>query len=118
MSGPRLSRLQEAIKEEVSQIIQFELKDPRIGLVTVTSVDISPDLRQARIFLTVLGSSEDQKESLAGLDSAKGFIRSELGKRVKMKFTPQIEFKIDESVEEGIRISKLIDRLHKEEKSG
>lgn len=116
MSGPRLSRLQKAIKEAVSQIIQFELKDPRIGLVTVTSVNISPDLRQARIFLSILGSSEEQRESLAGLDSARGFIRSELGKRVRMKFTPQIEFEIDRSIEEGIRISQLIDRLHQEEK--
>lgn len=116
MGGPRLSRVQEAIKEEISQIIQFELKDPRVGFVTVTSVNISPDLRQARIFLTILGNPEEQKESLAGLNSAKGFIRSELGKRIRMKFTPQIEFEIDQSIKEGIRISKLIDYLHKEEK--
>jgi len=118
MTGYRLARLEEAFKEEISDIAQKGLKDPRIGFVTVTSVDISPDLRHAKVYLSILGKEPERKATFEGLESAKGFIRQELGKRVRLKFIPEITFKIDTSIDEGFRISKIINRIHKtEEKS-
>ena len=112
MTGYRLARLEEAFKEEISDIVQKGLKDPRIGFITVTSVDISPDLRYAKVYLSILGKEAEKKDSLDGLESARGYIRQELGKRVRLKFTPELSFKIDTSIDEGFRISKIIGRIH------
>ena len=111
----RLSRVKETLKEKISQIIQKELKDPRIGFVTITSVDVSKDLKYATVFLSILGNDEKRKECLVGFESAKGYIKSELGKRVRIKFLPDLKFEIDQTIDEGIRISKLINQVHKKE---
>lgn len=91
------------------QIIQRELKDPRIGFVSITEVRMSPDLRSARVRVSVLGDEHAQREALAGLKSARGLIRHELGRRLSnLKFSPDIIFELDESIEYSVRISKTL----------
>ena len=119
MDFPRSARLNEVLKEEIADILRKKLKDPRIGFVTVTGVKASPDLRHADIFVSVLGTEEEKESAYKSLKGATGFIRSELGKRLRIKFLPEISFVIDESIDEGIRISKLIKRIHEgEERRG
>lgn len=112
MERSRPSRLGEVFKKEISDIIKKDLKDPRIGFVTITAVEISPDLKCATVFLSVLGDQKERERSLRGLKNARGHIRSELGKRVRLKFLPELVFEIDKSIEEGMRISELIKHLH------
>jgi len=111
----RTHRVGELIREELSEIIQRELKDPRIGFVTITGVDVSPDLRHADVYISVLGSEKQKKESLKGLQSSSGFLRKELSKRVRMKYFPELKFQFDPSIERGMRIERIIRKLHKEE---
>lgn len=118
MDYPRAARLGEAIKEEISDIIQRGLKDPRIGFVTITGVEVSHDLRHATVFFSILGSESERKETLAGLDSARGYIRTELGKRIRLKFLPELSFKLDKTIEESQRITELIQKMHHNEEQG
>lgn len=113
----RTARLGETIKAELSDIIRRDLKDPRIAFVTITGVDVSPDLGQAKVFLSIMGDEETRRRCLSALDTARGFIRTELGKGVRLKSLPELIFEIDPSIEEGLRISKLIERIHREEES-
>ncbi|MGG0822698.1 30S ribosome-binding factor RbfA [Paenibacillus turicensis] len=115
MAKNRTGRVSEQIKKELSLLIQSELKDPRVGFVTVTGVEVTNDLSQAKVFLSVLGDAEQQDNSLRGLEKAKGFLRSELGKRVLLRHTPELIFKIDESVAYGSRIEKLLGDVKQEE---
>lgn len=101
---------------EISLIIQREVKDPRLGFVSITGVELSDDLRFARVFVSILGDEGSRKASLVGLESAKGYIRKHLGERIKLRFLPEIVFKEDRSFEQGERIDRLIDSLHQEEK--
>lgn len=104
----RTERLQEFIKEQVSEIILQHVRDPRIGFVSITDVEVSADLRHAKIFVSVLGDEEAKKASMAGLDSALKFIRGELGRRLQMRYTPEIMFRLDTSIERGSRVVSLI----------
>lgn len=104
----RAEKLQEFIKEEVSLIIQRQLKDPRIGFVSVTDVEVSVDLRHARIFVSVLGDEEAKTKTMAGLQSARRFIRGELGKRMQVRYTPELNFRLDDSIERGTRVVSLL----------
>ncbi|WP_168122210.1 30S ribosome-binding factor RbfA [Paenibacillus sp. HB172176] len=113
MAKIRVGRVSEQIKKELSQIIQTELKDPRLGFITVTGVETTSDLSQAKVYLSVLGSDEQREDSLKALDSATGFLRSELGKRMKLRHTPVLVFKFDSSIEYGSRIESLIDDLNR-----
>jgi ribosome-binding factor A len=113
----RAARVNEALKEEIADILEKKLKDPRIGFVTVTGADVSPDLKHADVFVSIMGSKEEQLATFKVLHGAKGFIRSELGKRLRIKFLPELVFRIDESIEEGMRIAKLIKKIHKAEES-
>ena len=106
----RIRRVNEALREVLSEGVG-ELKDPRIGFVTVTAVQASPDLRQARVFVSVLGSVRSQQTSLAALQAAHGVLQSRVARELRMKRTPQLTFEYDPSVERGVRISKLIDEL-------
>lgn len=115
MTGHRASRVAEAIKKEVTQMLGNELKDPRIGFVTVTGVDVCPDLRHARIFVSVYGKDEEKVQTLQALNKAKGFVRSELGKRIRLRYTPEVEFRFDESIERGARIMELLTKVHRDE---
>lgn len=104
----RIEKLQELIKQEMSQILLKELKDPRIGFVTVTDVEMTGDLREAKIYVSIMGGAEQVKSSLEGLNSALGFIRREIGQRVRLRFTPEISFALDTSLDYGDHIQKLL----------
>ncbi|MCL6472518.1 MAG: 30S ribosome-binding factor RbfA [Firmicutes bacterium] len=115
MQTARAQRVGELIKKELSDIIKREIKDPRIGFVTITGVDVSPDLRHADIFISVLGSRKAKEATLEGLQSSSGFLRKELSKRIRTKHFPELKFAFDPSIEAGMRIEKIIKKLHKKE---
>jgi len=109
MSG-RMRRVNESVRQVLSEAVG-ELKDPRIGFVTVTGVETSADLRQAKVYVSVLGSEEAQRESLAGLEAAHGVLQGRLARELRMKRTPQLAFEYDPTVERGVRMTQLIDEL-------
>ena len=109
MGAGRMRRVDEAVRAVLSDAIAAELKDPRIGFVTVTSVKTSPDLRHARVYVSVLGDSEVRDASLAGLRSAHGFLQSRLAAELTLKHTPTLSFEYDESVDRGMRITQLLE---------
>lgn len=105
----RTDRISEEMKKEVSTIIQNELKDPRLPkLISVTAAEVTRDLRYAKIFISVLGDEDDKKNAIHGLKSAAGFIRREIGQRLKLRYTPEILFELDNSIERGVYLNKLI----------
>jgi ribosome-binding factor A len=106
----RMRRVNEAVKEVLSEGIRG-LKDPRIGFVTVTGVETSPDLRQARVFVSVLGSARKRDASLAGLTAAHGVLQARIARELTLKRTPQLAFEYDPTVERGMRMTQLIDEL-------
>jgi ribosome-binding factor A len=106
----RLRRVNESLREVLSEGVG-ELKDPRIGFVTVTGVAASPDLRQARVFVSVLGSERKRRESLTALRAAHGVLQARIGRELRLKRTPQLTFEYDPSVERGVRMTQLIDEL-------
>ena len=108
MSTHRAQRVGETIQQEVSRLLIRGLKDPRIGFVTITAVDVTPDLRLARVYYTVIGDEESRKSSAAGLKSSTPFIRQQLGKHLRLKFIPEISFVYDGSVDYGNRIEDLL----------
>jgi ribosome-binding factor A len=110
MPGERLRRVNESLREVLSEGIG-ELKDPRVGFVTVTGVDTSPDLRHARVFVSVLGGERTRERSLAALQSAHGVLQARVNQQLRLKRTPQLAFEYDPSVERGVRMTKLIDEL-------
>ncbi|MCG7342912.1 30S ribosome-binding factor RbfA [Sporosarcina sp. ACRSL] len=111
----RANRVAEQMKKELGGIIGQKLKDPRIGFVTVTDVEVTGDLQQATIFISVLGNDSEKEATLAGLTKAKGFIRTEIGQRIRLRKTPEIEFAFDDSVEYGNRIESLLRQVNSEE---
>jgi ribosome-binding factor A len=106
----RMRRVNESVRQVLAEAVP-ELKDPRIGLVTVTGVDTAPDLRHATVYVSVLGSARKRDASLAGLEAAHGLLQSRLAHELRMKRTPQLAFEYDPSVERGVRMSQLIDEL-------
>lgn len=115
MTPMRAERLAEVIRAEASAIIQRGLKDPRIGFVSITDVVVSADLRHAKIFVSVLGDEEAKRGTMAALERATGFVRSELGARVAVRFVPEILFRLDDSIERGTRINALLRKVAEEE---
>jgi len=112
MSVKRLGRISEEIKKIVSNAIMSELKDPRISSMTsVTEVEVTKDLRYAKIYVSVLGSQFDKEETLKGLESGKGFIRKEIGNKLSLRYTPEPIFYLDKSIEHGLKISKLLNEI-------
>lgn len=109
MPSARMRRVNEVIREVLGAAIATDLKDPRIGFVTVTDVDTSPDLRAARVYVSVLGDAHERERTLAGLRSSHGFLQSRINDELRMKRTPTLTFHYDESVERGARISRLLD---------
>jgi ribosome-binding factor A len=105
-----MRRVNESVRQVLSEAVG-ELKDPRIGFVTVTGVETTPDLRQARVYVSVFGSEEARQETLAGLDAAHGVLQGRLGRELRMKRTPQLAFEYDPTVERGVRMTQLIDEL-------
>ena len=106
---PRSRRIADQVQRELSDIIRLELKDPRVGMVTITDVDVSPDNKNARVFFTVLGDKSRVEDATTGLQSAAGFLRSCLAQRMAVRSVPQLQFEHDASVERGMRLSQLID---------
>lgn len=105
----RSRRIAEQVQRELSEIIRMELKDPRVGMITITEVEVTPDTAYARVYFTLMGDAERIKETTAALTHAAGFLRSELAHRMKLRIVPQLLFKYDVSVERGARLSQLID---------
>ena len=110
----RIRRVNESLRQVVSEAVG-QLKDPRIGFVTVTGVDTSPDLQHARVFVSVLGSERKREDTLSALGAAHGVLQSRIGRELKLKRTPQLTFEYDPSVERGVRMSRLIDELAPDE---
>jgi ribosome-binding factor A len=104
-----MRRVDEAVRAVLSDAVARDLKDPRVGFVTVTGVKTSPDLRHARVFVSVLGSEDERSASLAGLRSAHGFLQRRVATELRLKHTPALEFAYDESIDQGMRISELLD---------
>lgn len=112
------TRINGEVQRELSNIIRGEIKDPRINpLTSVVAVEVAPDLKTCKAYISVVGDEESQAKTLAGLKSAEGFIRSKLAKTVNLRNTPEIRFVLDQSIEYGVKMSKMIDEVTKDIKS-
>jgi ribosome-binding factor A len=109
MTTGRMRRVDEAVREVLSAAITQEIKDPRVGFVTVTAVETSPDLRHARVFVSVLGDERQRERSMAGLRAAHGFLQRRLSEELRIKHTPSLDFLYDDSVDRSLRIQSLIE---------
>jgi len=114
MSGERMRRVDEAMREVLSDAITLNLKDPRIGFVTVTAVDTTPDLRRARVYVSVLDPDAQRKLTMAGLSSAHGFLQKLVARELRLKNTPTLEFVYDDTAERAQRVSRLLEREEEE----
>ncbi len=114
MASRRQRQVGELLHEEISRIIQHETKDPRLGFVTVTGVEVSPDLRQARVYITVFGDKLEVKNTLAGLTSAASYFRRLLGQALSLRYIPELSFKLDTSLAYGMHIDELLDTIKEE----
>ena len=110
MTADRMRRVDEAVREVLSDAISLKLKDPRVGFVTVTAVETAPDLRRARVFVSVLGEQGVRKRSMQGLQSAHGILQRAVAGELRLRHTPTLEFVYDDTTERGLRIAELIDR--------
>lgn len=117
MSKQRPERVQEALRQEISKIVQGELKDPRLGFITITKVELTKDLRYAKVYFSVFGEMKDKTLALKGLNSAKGFIKGLIADRIKLRFVPEVAFRIDESLEHTKGIYDILDKIKKEKKT-
>jgi ribosome-binding factor A len=115
--GKRSEKVADLIQKEISEMLVKSLKDPRIGFVTITRVEVSDDCRFAKIYFSVMGSLTEREKSSRGLDNAKGYIRRELGRRMGLRYTPDIKFQFDPSIEYAIHIGEVIEHLHHGEES-
>ena len=109
MSTARSARIAEEIQRSLAELIRLEVRDPRVGLVTLTGVELSRDQSHAKVFFTVMGADASAEEAARGLTHAAGFLRSELAHRLTIRKVPELHFAFDESVERGVRLSRLID---------
>jgi len=108
MPSPRIARLRELFKEEISVVLQRQMRDPRIGFVSITDVELSADLRHAKVFVSILGDAEAKTRTMAGLRSARGFVRTELARRIRLRYFPEVSFRVDESIERGAHVDQLL----------
>lgn len=112
MSANRTMRISEEIKREVSDIIMNDLKDPRVtGMISVTKASVTNDMRYAKIYVSIMASEDEQKSIIQALKNASGFIRKEIGQRINIRYTPEIIFELDNSIEYGIKISKILKEI-------
>ena len=117
MAQHRAERLGEELKKELADIVRNYIRDPRIGLISFTDIEVTKDLRYAKVFFSTLGDDETIKTTASVLEKAKGYIRSELSHRLKLRYTPELTFKFDESMTYGSKISALLHKVSSEEKS-
>jgi ribosome-binding factor A len=115
VEGKRSEKVADLIHKEISEMLVKTIKDPRIGFVTITRVTVSEDCRNAKVYFSVAGTHEERERSMEGLSSAKGYIRKELGQRIRLRYTPEIIFKFDPSIEYSIHIGEVIRHLKREE---
>lgn len=118
MEGKRSDKVADLIHKEVSELFVKTVKDPRIGLVTITRVQVTSDCRLARIHFSIPGSKEERERALEGLDSAKGYIRRELARRINLRYTPELRFEFDPSIEYAIHIGEILQSLRDERGEG
>ena len=114
MEGKRSEKVADLIQKEISQMLVKSIKDPRIGFVTITRVSVSEDCRFAKVYFSVAGTPVERKRSMEGLHSAKGFVRRELGCRIRLRYTPEILFQFDPSIEYAIHMEELIQSIQQE----
>jgi len=114
MEGKRSEKVADLIRKEISQMLVKSIKDPRIGFVTITKVTVSEDCRFAKVYFSVAGTPQERERSIKGLESAKGFVRKELGRRIRLRYTPEILFQFDPSIEYAIHMEELIQSIHQE----
>ncbi|MHB1126576.1 MAG: 30S ribosome-binding factor RbfA [Bacillota bacterium] len=115
MASHRNQRVAEQIKKELAQILREEIKDPRVGFITITSVEASGDLRHVKVFVSVLGDDDERASTMEVLTKASGFIRREIASRIALRYTPDFAFKFDSSIQHGARIHELLSRVKEEE---
>ncbi len=121
MIPSRVKRVSETLKEVLSEIIQLDLKDPHVGFVTVTGVEMTPDLKQARVWVSVMGAEgkeHDVEDTLKALNHAKGFIKGEVAKRVRLRYMPELTFMLDDTVSKSMRIEGILKEIIPEERAG
>ena len=111
MQNYRPTRVGELLQAEIADLLLRQLKDPRLSMATISRVDVSPDLREARVYVSRVGSESEQKETMEGFDRALGFIRGQLGRRLKLRYTPSLTFLLDTAIADGVRISRLLHDL-------
>ena len=114
MASRRQRQVAELLHQEISQLIQYRSQDPRLGFVTVTRVEVSPDLSQAKVYVSVMGDEADVQNTFEGLDSAAGYLRRELGQNLSLRYVPRLTFKLDTSLEHSLHIDSLLDNIKTE----
>ena len=112
--GIRPERIAKEMQEIIAQVISEEIKDPRIGFITITRVEVTPDIRNAKVYFSSLGGKEEKEYAAEGLNSAAGYIRKSLSEKMRIKFTPELLFRLDESAEYSIHLGQIFDKIHKE----
>ena len=117
MQGKRIDRVGHLIQMELGQLILHRVKDPRLGFVTITQVSVTPDLKSARVFFSVLGDQKARKESQGALEKATGFLQKEIGVALQLRYTPRLTFQLDESLDRGMEIDKVLRDIRKDETS-
>jgi ribosome-binding factor A len=117
MQGKRSEKVADLIRKEISEMLVKMIKDPRIGFVTITRVAVSEDYRSAKVYFSVAGTVEERQRSMEGLNSAKGYVRKELGRRIRLRYTPEIIFKFDPSIEYAIHIGEVIRQIKGEKET-
>lgn len=115
MKPHRLQRIQELLRTEIMNLILHEIKDPRIGFITITEVDVSKDLHYAKVYFSTLGGKSQREKTLQGLQSAAAFLRTQLAHNLTLKFTPELHFFFDDSFERAEHITKLLSNIHHED---
>ena len=116
MSFKRADKVSEAIRREISVMLTQEVKDPGINFTTVTAVETADDLRHANIFVSILGDEETRAESMKALERAKGFLRREIGRRLQLRYTPEIHFRLDKSIDHAMKIKGILNEIKAKEK--
>jgi len=114
--GIRSKRVEGQLKKEISKILQEDLKDPRIGFVTITRIELTGDLRYAKIYFSIMGDDAAKEEGLEGIKSAKGFIRKLIAERIRLRYVPELYFKLDNSIDYSINLEKTFERIKNEHK--
>jgi ribosome-binding factor A len=116
VAGNRAARIADVIQQELAELIRKELKDPRLGFVSIVKTEVSADIRHAKIYASVMGDAQQAKDSLKALQSAAGFLRNEVGKVLQIRFTPELHFVLDDSIAHGSRIAQLLVQIQGEQK--